>query len=134
MKELLIDTDTLSLFLRNQLKVMSAAEQYLKFHAGFTFSVVTHFEILRGLKVKAAQKQILKFGLICAESNELNLTSGVIERAAEIYAQLYKQGNIIGDADILIAATAMENGLTVVTNNVSHFERINGLQVINWTK
>ena len=75
MNELLLDTDMLSLFLRNQPKVMSAANDYLKFHPGFTFSVVTHFEVLRGLKVKGAQIQIEKFALICAKSKELNLTA-----------------------------------------------------------
>ncbi len=40
----------------------------------------------------------------------------------------------IGDADILIAATAIENNLAIVTNNESHFNRITNLQVINWNK
>ena len=134
MNELLLDTDMLSLFLRNQPKVMSAANDYLKFHPGFTFSVVTHFEVLRGLKVKGAQIQIEKFSLICAKSKELNLTARVIERASEIYADLYKKGELIGDADILIGATALEAGLAIATNNESHFNRISGLQVLNWNK
>jgi tRNA(fMet)-specific endonuclease VapC len=134
MNELLLDTDTISLFLRNEPKIMSKADKYLKFHKGFTFSVITHFEILRGLKVKDAQRQIIKFGLICLQSKELNLTSEIINRASEIYANLYQRGQIIGDADILIAATAIENNLAIVTNNESHFSRITDLQVLNWNK
>lgn len=134
MNELLLDTDMLSLFLRNQPKVMSAANDYFKFHPGFTFSVVTHFEVLRGLKVKGAQIQIEKFALICAKSKELNLTARVIERASEIYADLYKKGELIGDADILIGATALETGLAIATNNESHFNRISGLRVVNWNR
>lgn len=113
MNELLLDTDTLSLFLRNQPKVIFAANNYLKFHKGFTFSVITHFEILRGLKVKNAQKQITKFDLICIQSRELNLTAETINRASEIYAYLCKKGTLIGDADILIAATALEQNLSL---------------------
>jgi predicted nucleic acid-binding protein len=45
---------------------------------------------------------------------------------------LYRQGKIIGDADILIAATALENDLVLVTNNVSHFGRVNELPIDNW--
>ncbi len=134
MNELLLDTDTISFFLRNQPKVMSNASDYLKFHKGFTFSVITRFEILRGLKVKNAQKQITSFGLICLQSREINFTNEIINRASEIYADLYKRGRLIGDADILIAATALENDLTVVTSNESHFRRISGLQVLNWNK
>jgi len=36
------------------------------------------------------------------------------------------------DADILIAATALEHGLVIATGNVTHFGRIPGLQVVNW--
>ncbi len=134
MNELLLDTDTISLFLRNQPKVMSEANNYLKFHKGFTFSIITRFEILRGLKVKNAQRQITNFGLICLPSRVINLTSEIIIRAADIYADLYKSGSLVGDADILIAASAINNNLAVVTNNESHFNRISGLQVLNWNK
>jgi antitoxin (DNA-binding transcriptional repressor) of toxin-antitoxin stability system len=42
------------------------------------------------------------------------------------------RGELIGDADILIAATALEHGLAIATGNIVHFERIPGLQVVNW--
>jgi len=134
MNEVLLDTDTLSFFLRNEPKVMVEAGKYLKFHKGFTFSTISNFEILRGLKVKNAQRQITRFGLIRLQSREINLTDEIINRAADIYADLYKSGQLVGDADILIAATALENSLAVVTNNESHFNRISGLQVLNWNK
>ena len=134
MNESLLDTDTISLFLRNAPKVMTAANDYLKFHKGFTFSIITRFEILRGLKVKNAQRQITNFELICSQSREINLTDEIIYCASEIYADLYKNGQIIGDADILIAAAAIENNLAIVTNNENHFNRIAGLQIINWNK
>lgn len=134
MNEVLLDTDTLSLFLRNEPKIMAEANRYLKFHKGFTFSIITNFEILRGLKVKNAQRQVINFGLIRLQSKEINLTVEIVNRAAEIYADLYKTGRLIGDADILIAATALENNLAVVTNNESHFNRINGLKILNWNK
>ena len=52
--------------------------------------------------------------------------------AAAIYADLYKRGELIGDADILIAATSLVNGFGVATNNEDHFKRITGLHVENW--
>lgn len=55
-------------------------------------------------------------------------------KAAEIYAVLARKGAIIPDADILIAGTAVAQGLAVVTNNESHFRRIEGLRVINWLR
>ena len=35
--------------------------------------------------------------------------------------------------DVLIGATALTQGLGVVTNNVDHFRRIPGLRVEDWT-
>ena len=134
MKEVLIDTDTLSLFLRNQPAVILNVGDYLQFQEGFTFSVVTHFEILRGLKIKDAHAQIDKFRQICLVSTELNLSPEIIIRASDIYADLYSTGKMIGDADILIAATALLHDLEFVTNNVSHFSRIAGLRVLNWNQ
>jgi tRNA(fMet)-specific endonuclease VapC len=37
-----------------------------------------------------------------------------------------------GDADILIAATGLEQGLVVITNNERHYHRIAGIQLENW--
>ena len=45
------------------------------------------------------------------KNQALPITDRVIERAAELYADLYKRGQLIGDADILIAATALASGL-----------------------
>lgn len=132
MNEVLVDTDTLSLFLRNQPQVMVSASRYLSFHAGFTFSVITHFEILRGLKARDARGQMEKFDGIRTRSREINLSPAIVNTASDIYSTLYQSGTIIGDADILIAATAMELGLELVTNNTAHFARINGLEVRNW--
>jgi hypothetical protein len=43
----------------------------------------------------------------------LPLTDAVVMRASDIYADLYRRGQLIGDADILIAATALDAGRTL---------------------
>ncbi|MBW1715144.1 MAG: hypothetical protein JRJ77_04850 [Deltaproteobacteria bacterium] len=55
-----------------------------------------------------------------------------VVRAAEIYACLKKQGNLIEDADILMASIAIVEDLVLITNNIKHFERIEGLATENW--
>lgn len=53
--------------------------------------------------------------------------------AAEIYNNLEEAGNLIDDNDILIAATMLSNGiLKIITNNVKHFEKIEGIEVISY--
>jgi hypothetical protein len=43
-------------------------------------------------------------------------------------------GRIIDDMDLLIGSTALTHNQILVTNNVSHFERIEGLEIENWTE
>lgn len=62
----------------------------------------------------------------------LPITDEIIVRAADIYAALRRKGELIGDAGILIAASAMANGLGAATNNEEHFKRIAGLRTENW--
>ena len=53
-------------------------------------------------------------------------------RFGQIKAELETAGNRIDDADVIIAATAIENDMTLVTGNIKHFSRITGLRIENW--
>ena len=59
----------------------------------------------------------------------LPITDSIAERFAWLRAELRRQGRLIPDMDLLIAATALEEDLTFVTRNVRHFERIAGLRL-----
>ncbi len=50
----------------------------------------------------------------------------------KIMRELERQGNTIGGNDLLIAAIALANNLQVVTNNLSHFDRVPGLVCEAW--
>lgn len=133
MAQAVLDTDTLSEIIKGRdASVAQQAQKYLLAHKRFTFSIITRYEILRGLKAKQALQQIIVFEDRCRESRILPLTDAVIVRAAEIYAELYRSGQLISAADILIAATALAHDLTLVTENTSHFERIAALRLENW--
>ena len=58
------------------------------------------------------------------------------DAAAEHYArvrhELETAGRIIGPNDLLIAAICLANNCTLVTNNVSEFERVSGLRIEDW--
>jgi tRNA(fMet)-specific endonuclease VapC len=128
----LIDTDILSAILRRSPTVVQPTRDYLDVHDRLTFSVITRYEILRGLKAKNADRQQSSFERFCAASSVLYLTNEIIVKASDIYADLYRRGELIGDADILIAATAMIEDYSLATNNERHFSRIADLRVENW--
>ena len=132
--KVILDTDILSAIMRRQSAVIPTAWAYLREHHQFHFSIITQYEILRGLKAKDATRQTATFENFCSRNIILPLSEDTISKAAEIYADLYKRGELIGDADILIAASAMVHGLGIVTNNERHFQRISDLHVENWLK
>jgi tRNA(fMet)-specific endonuclease VapC len=133
MKASLLDTDTLSEIMKGTDEITKQnARKYLATHDRFKFSLLTRYEILRGLKVKQAAKQIEAFESCCQASEVISLSDAIIVRGADIYAELRRQGQLISDADILIASTALTNELVLITNNTSHFRRIPGLMVESW--
>ena len=58
----------------------------------------------------------------------------ISENFGKLKAALEKEGNVIDDADLFIAACAIVNDATLVTNNERHFKRIKGLKLENWIK
>ena len=64
------------------------------------------------------------------------LTVLPLETHGDLYGNikytLEKNGQIIDEFDMLIAGHAASEGLTVVTDNLKHFNRIEGLKVENW--
>lgn len=52
----------------------------------------------------------------------------------QIRAVLEREGRVIGAYDLMIAAHARSQGLTLVTNNVGEFQRVPGLMVENWVR
>ena len=132
--QVILDTHILSALMRKNPDVIAKARTYLGQHGQFIISIITRYEILRGLRAKEAAQQEARFEQFCERNKVLSITDEVIVQAAEIYADLYKRGELIGDADILIAATELVNGFGVATNNEDHFRRITDLHVENWHK
>lgn len=130
----LLDTDTLSAIMRRQPAALAKARGYLAEHGRFALSVITVYEVLRGLMAKGATRQIQTFRGFLAANDVALLTDEAVEKAAELYADLARQGRLVGDADIFIAAIAMVNHLGVATGNEAHFRRFQGLHVENWLK
>ncbi|HXF53040.1 MAG TPA: hypothetical protein VNK52_02845, partial [Hyphomicrobiaceae bacterium] len=56
----------------------------------------------------------------------------IFDRAADLWVATHQAGRPQKDADLIIAATAPEHGLTLVTGNSAHFSWIPGLTVEDW--
>lgn len=124
----LLDTDTLSELLKQRnSNVRRHALEYLRDCGPIAFSAVTRFEILRGLKQKRATRQLAQFAEFCDDSLVIPLSEAIFDRAADLWVEAYRNGYPRNDADVLIAATAIESGRELVSGNLSHYSRIVGL-------
>lgn len=58
----------------------------------------------------------------------------ILKKFGEIKTNLGKAGNMLADADIFIAATAIIKCNMLITGNIKHFKRIEELRVENWIR
>jgi tRNA(fMet)-specific endonuclease VapC len=127
-----LDTNIISYFLRKDSKIINKIDTILTQNDRIIISNIVYYEIRRGLLAVFAPRKTATFNQFC-NVHEIGATDkDTTEVAASIYAKLQKKGKIIEDADILIAAFCLQNGYTFVTNNVQHFENIEGLLLENW--
>ncbi len=117
-------------------QLVAKAERYLATFEYFTFSSVTVMEVVRGYFLAARLDKLTEFQRSLVDHEVIPFSSSTAELAGKIDADLMRTGQPIGRADPMIAATALESDLVLVTNNTSHFARIQllgyPLRIENW--
>jgi tRNA(fMet)-specific endonuclease VapC len=97
-----------------------------------SLSIITYYEILRGLKYIGNKRELGDFENLMDNSELITLDREIIKKASDIYVGLKEKGELIGDADILIAASCLLKNMVLVTDDEKHFRRIKELEVENW--
>lgn len=134
MKQAIIDTDILSLFFRGQPQVVAQFRAYTEAYDKINISIITYYEILSGLKHRDARNQLEVFLDFASQNEVIPLTEYSVSLSADMYAATRTQGSPIDDIDILIAGIAMANDWVLVTHNRKHFEKIDGIEVKDWSE
>jgi tRNA(fMet)-specific endonuclease VapC len=96
-------------------------------------SMITVYELFCGVeKARDPANERQKVERFIAAITTLPFDHEAAETAARIRGELERQGTPIGPYDMLIAGQAVASSLTLVTNNVAEFRRVNGLSVESW--
>lgn len=127
----LIDTDIIIFALRKNKSVIAKFEENK--NIPISISMITYAELVFGAKrSQNEQKNMIKVNHIREIYSIEKLSEEVMEVFADIKAKIFDKGIRIEDMDLLIAATAIYNDLTLVTNNTKHFENVPYLKLENW--
>lgn len=127
----LLDTDTCIYWLKGNEDIEKRA---LKVELSKIFiSFVTLSELYYGAyKSKRVEQNLANIGILKNKLSLMNSNESISDIFGKIKATLEKDGKIIDDADLFIAACALNDNATLVTNNEKHFKKIKGLKVENW--
>src|SRR6266511_3146296 len=90
----LLNTDILSAVMRQQPAALAHARPYLAIYHRLTFSIITRYEILRGLHAKNATAQLAAFDRLCSASTISPLTDTIIVPASSLKTGLRNWFNI----------------------------------------
>jgi predicted nucleic acid-binding protein len=125
----LIDTDICSAYLKN---VRSVSNRFLQY-GGLYVSVVTIAQLGTWLwRRRTPPRYRQAYAGFLHDVTFLDLDLLIAERAAVVGATLADKGRSMENADLLIAATALEHNLTLVTHNTPDFVYVPNLTLADW--
>ena len=102
---------------------------------GLCISAITLAELKHGVEKSARpERNEIALAQLMAALTVIPFDDMAAVEYGKICADLQKQGKPIGTMDMLIAASAVSNGMTLVTNNTREFERVSGLSHENWVQ
>ena len=130
---MILDTTFLVDVLRGDVRDSPTAEGYIEeMDAAGTgkISSVSVMELWEGIHLAAAtDAERMRVEQLLDGIHELPFDRDVAMAAGELSAALVSRGEPVGNSDVMIGATAVVHDEAILTRNVEHFERIDGLDV-----
>lgn len=130
----MLDTDTVSYLVRGKTPALDARVAAVS-PKHLCISAVTRGELLYGLELKGGAHRLVQLvDQFLLRVQCLPWDDAAATHFASIAAGLHRSGTPIGSMDAMIAGHALATGAVLVTNNVRHFSRVDGLTVENWSQ
>ena len=128
MKKYFIDTSVIAGFLRNK---KESTEIIRNLDGEMVSSYISLSELYEGVyrsKFREKTEKGVK-DFFSGLSEVYGIDEEVAKTFGKVRSELKKEGNVIEDIDIFLAATCLTYGLTMITLNKKHFDRVPGLQL-----
>lgn len=131
MLKFMLDTNTCIFTIKN--KPDQVRQAFSKHQGQLCISTISLMELVYGAEKSAApEKNLAVVEGFAARLDVLDYDALAAEHTGQLRAELAKAGTPIGPYDQMIAGHARSRGLTVITNNLREFQRIQGLRVEDW--
>lgn len=129
-RRFMLDTDTCSFAIRGG---SARLKEALSRNAGaLCVSAITAAELRYGAKKNGSKRLSDSVSFLLSLLPSIPWDDSAAEKYAEVRIELETAGTPIGNADMMIAASALSAGCAVVTHNTDHFSRVRGLSVEDW--
>ena len=127
----LLDTNIVIYVIKR--RPLSALQLFNEQAGHMAISAITLAELLHGAeKSNALVRSLAVVEDFCSRLEVLPYGAKAAQHYGSIRSALEKRGQPIGVNDLHIAAHARSEGLTLVSNNLREFERVEALQLVNW--
>jgi predicted nucleic acid-binding protein len=127
-----IDTDILIDLLKDREQARTLLRNLEKKNHVFCTTVINVYELYYGLhKIRQWEKRLQSTEKLLGSLPILPLTPRSAQKAGHVFAALEAKGQSIGLGDVFIAAITLTKGYGLVTRNVDHFRKIEGLSIIS---
>jgi tRNA(fMet)-specific endonuclease VapC len=130
MPDYMLDTDTVSWALRGQGAVAMRLLEHRP--SELCISSITLAELRFGAESRGSRKLHGLINTFVESVVVVPFDQAAADRFGPVAAALARRGEPIGMVDTLLAAHALSLGLTFVSNNAKHFQRVAGLKTTNW--
>lgn len=128
---LLLDTSVCVQLLRGDRTIAARLSQLSPEDTALSAMTVAelHFGALKG---RAPKQKLVELEAFVAVFDVLPFDTAAAAAHARVRFALAKAGTLIGERDLVTAATALAHDLSVATGNVREFQRVAGLEVEEW--
>ncbi len=127
-----LDTNALTALLLGRGGFGERFEDVLSKGHVLTLNAVSYYELKRGLTLPRFSRRLSQFETFLTRYESLPMNTEALDVAVGIYQTLRASGELLEDADILIAGIAIAKEATLVTRNLKHLGRIAALKLETW--
>jgi tRNA(fMet)-specific endonuclease VapC len=130
---ILLDTDTCVEILRGNPRVLKRRDEHRAEETAICFMTAAELYYGAEFSNRPEENRRLVEGFLLSIA-VIGSEASILKAFGSLKAALKRNGALLPDADILIAAATLEKARFLVTGNVKHFERVDGLRTMNWIR